>query len=78
MLKLGDAEMRSLLAQPETGMGYQDVEVTRWDYRTERGVVYNAELLFSGNEKQDDLRTYPYTSLLRLAKSSGGETSVDT
>ena len=73
MLKLNNSETTNLLAQPETGMGYQVVEVTLEDNKEERGIAYNAELLFLGNEKQSYLRSYPYANVLKFAQSSGSK-----
>ena len=70
-MKLNDAEIKSLLAQPETGMGYQIVEATLKDDKKEQGFAYNAELLFLGNETQGYLRSSSYTTVLKAAKSSG-------
>ncbi len=73
MFRLTDAQMRDLLRQPETGMGYQEVEVTHRDNKTEKGIVYNAELLFEGNETQTVLKTMSYPTLLRTARSASDE-----
>ena len=72
MLKLNELETKNLLAQPETGMGYQHVEAILWD-KTERGIVYNAELLFLGDEPQIRLQSDPYTTVLESAQSSGNK-----
>jgi len=50
MLRLTDSNTRALLAQPESGMGYQVVEATLSDNKTKRGVAYNAELLLFEEE----------------------------
>ena len=73
MLKLNESETRDLLAQPETGMGYQAVEALLWDNKKQRGIAYNAELLFLGNEPQNFLRRDPYTTVLESAQSSGSK-----
>lgn len=73
MFRLNEAETRSLLNQPETGMGYQVVEATRKDNTIERGIAYNAELLFLGNETQNDLRLHSYERVLKMAQNSGNE-----
>ena len=62
-----------LLKSPESGMGYQRVEATLRDNKTERGIAYNAELLFLGNEPQTLLLNQPYTTVLKSARSSDGE-----
>ena len=72
MLKLNESETNDLLAQPETGMGYQIVEAILRDNREEQGIVYNAELLFLDHETQQrDLQSDPYAMVLKLAESSG-------
>jgi len=73
MLRLSEAQTRSLLAQPETGMGYQEVEATLRDNRTEKGIVYNAELMFEGNESRNILKLASYPTVLKEARSAGDE-----
>src|SRR5258707_11219793 len=73
MFRVDDTLTRDLLYKRETGMGYQLVEATRRDNKTEQGIVYNAELLFLGNETQNDLRLREYTQVLKAAQSSGSE-----
>jgi hypothetical protein len=70
MLKLTDRETRVLLAQPETGMGYQIVEATQFDDKTRRGIAYNAELFFEEGESRSILRTLSYPWILREATKS--------
>ena len=70
MLKLNAAEKRSLLARPETGMGYQDVEVLLRDNQKKQGIAYNAELLLFDDEPQIALRSSSYATVLSAAKSS--------
>lgn len=73
MLKLNETQTRSLLAQPETGMGYQEVEATLRDNRTEKGIVYNAELIFLGTESRNILKLSSYPTVLKAARSAGDE-----
>jgi hypothetical protein len=73
MFKLNAEETRSLLRQPESGMGFQAVEATLRDNRVEAGIAYNAELLFLGNETQTPLQLHPYPAVLELAQTSGSE-----
>src|ERR1035437_9840889 len=78
MLRLSDTLRHSLLTEPETGMGYQRVEATLRDNKTERGIAFNAEWLVLDDETQVARRMYPntnpYTILLkRSAQSSGNE-----
>src|SRR5438132_3490428 len=76
MFKLNTSETRSLVAQPETGMGYQLVEATRWDGKKEQGIAYNAELVFLGTETQNALRMQKYSAVLRAAQSSSEIRSI--
>ncbi|HEX9368289.1 MAG TPA: hypothetical protein VF921_16785 [Vicinamibacterales bacterium] len=69
---LTDAQTRELLAQPETGMGYQVVDATLADNTTARGLAYNAELLSLDNEPRVTVPT-SYRSLLETAKSASGQ-----
>jgi len=73
MLRLTDSETKMLLAQPETGMGYQIVEGTTRDDKKKRGIAYNAELFFEENESRSMLRTESYSKVLNLAAKSSGE-----
>lgn len=73
MLRLNESQTQELLRQPETGMGYQEVEVTHKNFRTDKGIVYNAELLFEGTESQTVLKLNHYQSALRMASYAGDE-----
>jgi hypothetical protein len=73
MLKLTEAHTRSLLAQPETGMGYQEVEATLRNNTVEKGIVYNAELMFEGAESRNVLKLASYPVVLRTARAAGEE-----
>jgi len=73
MLRLTDSNTRALLAQPESGMGYQVVEATLSDNKTKRGVAYNAELLFFEEEPRRIMLSTPYLRLLESARSAAGE-----
>jgi hypothetical protein len=58
-------------------MGYQRVDATLQDNKTERGIVFNAELLVLDDETQATRRSYPstnpYTILLKSSPQSGVE-----
>jgi hypothetical protein len=54
MYQLNQEETRSLLRQPESGMGYQVVDALSTDNKTKRGVVYNAELLTLDEDRLSD------------------------
>jgi len=66
MIKLSESQIASLLAKPETGMGYQTVDV-RYRAETRRATVYNAELLLWQQEPQSILNA-AYESLVRTAR----------
>ena len=75
MYQLSHDETRSLLEQPESGMGYQVVNA-KTDYRTKRGVIFNAELLTLDEDKHSDRRillSKSYAEALRTAKSAVGQ-----
>jgi hypothetical protein len=73
MVRLTDAEQRELLAQPESGMGYQIVETTTWDNKRKQGIAFNAELLFLEGESRTILLSSSHERMLREAKSSAGQ-----
>ncbi len=50
MYYLNEAQQQLLIHQPETGMGYQLVELTDMHYRRVVGVAYNAELVLTRDE----------------------------
>lgn len=72
MLKLEQQQTNRLLSQPESGMGFQMVDVTMADQRVERGVVYNADLLFFDKELKERSITESYERLLNEARSAAG------
>lgn len=57
MFQLDPSQTSNLLAQPESGMGFQLVEVTTADQRVAKGVVYNADLLLFDSEPKSRLLT---------------------
>jgi hypothetical protein len=74
MLKLTSQQKRELLAQPETGMGYQVVDATLYSNATKRGVAYNAELLLYNEEPRIlTLSRGTFRKMLESAPSSAGE-----
>lgn len=73
MLKLTDQYTRALLAQLESGMGYQIVEATLSDNKTKRGLAYNAELLLFDEERHQFKLSTPYLKLLESARSAPSE-----
>ena len=75
MYQLSFNETHSLLRKAESGMGYQVVDAQTMDYRTRRGVVFNAELLtFDEDEHSDRLKlSKSYTEALRSAKNTAGQ-----
>ena len=74
MYRLSSKETSSLLRQPESGMGYQVVDAQKMDYRTKRGVVFNAELLTLDEDERSDrlMLSKSYTEALRTAESAVG------
>lgn len=69
---LNEAQQRSLLSQPETGMGYQLVELTTLTFRKVVGVAYNAEVVLERNEPEQRRLFLALASGI-LLKSSGQE-----
>jgi hypothetical protein len=72
MLKLDSGLKADLLAQPESGMGYQIVEATDFNGRIQRGVAFNgiveaalgqpgggAEVLFRDGTDPGTVKTKP-------------------
>ena len=75
MYHLSYDETHSILRKPESGMGYQVVDVQMMDYRTKRGVVFNAELLTLDEDERSDrlMLSKSYTEALRTAKNTAGQ-----
>src|SRR5438046_109668 len=73
MLKLSYSHANYLRNQPESGMGYQNVEAATFDNKTKRGTVYNAELLVFEDEPRNMLRTASFRRLIELSQTSAGE-----
>ncbi len=76
MYRLNLDEARSLLGQPESGMGYQVVDAVTTDYKTKRGVVYNAELLKLDEDRHSDrivMLTKSAAEALKTANTSVGQ-----
>jgi hypothetical protein len=73
MLRLDINSKGKLLAQPESGMGYQIVEAITYDKKVKHGIVSNAELLLFENEPRLSLTTTACARLLNEAKSSIAE-----
>ena len=74
VLRLNQSEMKRLLAQPETGMGYQVVEVVLEDNRKETGIAYNAEFLTLREQTQNYLRRLRDTTFSE--RSNGSRTGI--
>jgi hypothetical protein len=70
MIRFEGPFVQQLLSQPESGMGYQRVEVTETDGRRQRGVALNAELFVSDGEPRADLRILSYERAVNSARSS--------
>ena len=56
--KLDSYQLRELITQPETGMGYQYVEADMNDYSSLRGVVLNAEIFVPENKIEKIIGKY--------------------
>lgn len=70
MYRLTESDRLSLLRQPESGMGYQVVDAVTSDFRTARGVVYNAEVLLLDADSQNDRRIMLSRSLSEAVKTA--------
>lgn len=68
MIKLSEAQVSKLLSQPESGMGYQVVEVER-KTSVRKGTVYNGELLLWEDEPRAALAEGVYETLVKVADS---------
>src|SRR5436190_17273745 len=73
MLKLEPQPVQQLLKSPETGMGYQTVQVTTRSGAVKTGIAYNADLVLFEDEARGPLDRTTYQSLIRAAKSSDGD-----
>ena len=71
---LDEDRQRELLAKPESGMGYQNVEVTLRNRESRRGTVFNAEYLLYSGEPTDRLQRIhePSQRLLMLERKELG------
>ena len=75
MYRLSEDHLRSLLRQPESGMGFQVVDAVTADHVTKRGIVLNAELLLLDEDARSDrliLLTKTRGETLRTASSAAG------
>ncbi len=76
MLRLTPAQTDRLLHEPESGMGFQEVDATLTTGRTVPAIVYNADLLFFLGESRAPLATRGYESLLKVAESADGQVTA--
>jgi hypothetical protein len=67
MLRLPDSLVRKLVSQPESGMGYQLVDV-ELSSGVIRGVAYNAELVLREEEPRTLLNVRVFETLLKAAE----------
>lgn len=72
-VRLTDAEKKTLIRQPESGMGYQIVEATTRDDRRQQGIAFNAELFFPEGESRVILLSKSHERVLKEARSSEGQ-----
>lgn len=70
IIRLAGLLMNDLLQKPETGMGYQVVEVTTLRNEIRRAIVYNAELLVFEKEPHVRRVAATYADLIGMAQSS--------
>jgi len=64
MYRITDTQQRSLLEQPESGMGYQLVEIVTDANQTLRAIAYNAELVLpEGHDHRAMIHEYLTASL---------------
>lgn len=70
VIKFTESLTTDLLQRPETGMGYQFVEVTTSGNEVRKGIVYNAELLVFEKEPGVGRIAAKYTDLIEQAQSS--------
>ena len=76
MFRLSPEETRSLIQQPESGMGYQVVDAVTADYKKKRGIVLNAELLVLDEDRQTDrlvVLRKSASEALKAASSTAGK-----
>jgi len=71
--KLDSDQIRELVTQPETGMGYQYVEADMNDYSSLKGVVLNAEIFIPENRIEKIIGRYSlsYSAILHEAERPG-------
>ncbi|MDD5503784.1 MAG: hypothetical protein PHV77_00520 [Candidatus Omnitrophica bacterium] len=71
--KLSDTQIRELVSQPETGMGYQYVEASMSNLSTSQGVVLNSEVFIPEEriEKIMGRRFLTYSAILNEAERPG-------
>lgn len=71
--KLSTEQIRELISQPETGMGYQYVEASMSNFSVQKGVVLNSEV-FIPEEKIEKImgrRFLTYSAVLNEAENPG-------
>lgn len=73
MIKLTERFIASLVRQPESGMGYQIVEVEYISRGIKKGVVYNAEIIVFEDEPRRIITEAQYQELVKAAST---ETSL--
>lgn len=73
MFKLANPLVDKLLKQPESGMGYQRVEITTTRSERKSGIAYNADLVLLETEIRTAMSKPIYESLAKNAQSSLGE-----
>lgn len=77
--KLSTEQIRELISQPETGMGYQYVEASMSDFSILKGVVLNSEI-FIPEEKIEKImgrRFLTYSAVLNEAERPGSSRKIN-
>ena len=73
MLRIAENHARDLLAEPESGMGYQLVEATRLNGQRSTGIAFNAELLVFDDERATLRASMTHAQLVAESRSSATE-----
>lgn len=70
MIRLSEPQISKMLDQPETGMGYQTVEVEDTRGIKKRGNVYNGDILLFEQEPREYLAEGTYEKMVKAADGS--------
>jgi hypothetical protein len=70
MIRLDKRSIEKLRREPESGMGYQNVEVEYSDHQLGRGIAYNAQLVVFEDEKKPEFKAGGFESVLEATRES--------